>query len=307
MLQAKLKAVGGTHDGEVIPLQSKRFLIGREEDCHLRPNSDSVSRHHCAFIVDEFSVRVRDLGSTNGTYVNGQRVQGSVGLQSGDHVEIGNLEFEVVISSEAVGGKNAVASGETTQASSNAASPDFQVSSEDASAKTIVDIPVAEFPTGEDDNTRMRSGETTIIAAQPAANQLPPVEDLMAGPHDVEQPTPPPVSPAASPAQPIVDPMFLQQQLQQLLQQQLAQQQASPPPSVGAQTPPATAKKPGMDLPEVRLPDPEETGVKDEPPPPKAEEQTEDEKQEDKPEAPKEDSRNVAADIIRKYMRRRGT
>jgi predicted component of type VI protein secretion system len=47
--------------------------------------------------MDQFSVRLRDLGSTNGTFVNGQRVQGQTILQPGDRIVIGKLEFEIAI------------------------------------------------------------------------------------------------------------------------------------------------------------------------------------------------------------------
>ncbi len=97
MLQAKLKVVGGRHHGRVIPLATKKFLIGREQDCHLRPNSELVSRHHCVFSVDDFSVHVRDLGSTNGTFVNDQRVRGEILLNTGDRIRVGKLDFEMVI------------------------------------------------------------------------------------------------------------------------------------------------------------------------------------------------------------------
>lgn len=97
MLKAELKVVGGKQHGSLIPLQTRKFLVGREQDCQLRPASDSVSRHHCVFTVDDFSVRLRDLGSTNGTFVNGQRVQGQAILQPGDRILIGKLEFEIVI------------------------------------------------------------------------------------------------------------------------------------------------------------------------------------------------------------------
>lgn len=97
MLRAELKVVGGKQHGSLIPLQTKKFLVGREQDCQLRPSSESVSRHHCVFTLDDFGVRVRDLGSTNGTFVNGQRVQGQVILQPGDRILIGKLEFEIVI------------------------------------------------------------------------------------------------------------------------------------------------------------------------------------------------------------------
>ena len=97
MVYAELKVVGGKHAGQVIPLNRRKFLIGREQDCQLRPNSEMVSRHHCVFSVDEYSVRLRDLGSTNGTLVNGERIRKDVVLVAGDKVIIGNLEFELVI------------------------------------------------------------------------------------------------------------------------------------------------------------------------------------------------------------------
>ncbi|SFH52889.1 FHA domain-containing protein [Planctomicrobium piriforme] len=97
MRQAELYVASGKQMGAVIPLPDGKFLIGREEDCHLRPNSDLVSRHHCVFTVDDFTVRIRDLGSTNGTLVNGERIRGGVILNSGDVVSIGKIEFRVVI------------------------------------------------------------------------------------------------------------------------------------------------------------------------------------------------------------------
>ena len=97
MLQAELKVTSGKQAGNTIPLPPGKFLVGREEDCHLRPNSDMVSRHHCVFTIDEYAVRVRDLGSTNGTLVNGERIRGGVVLKTGDVVSIGKLEFEVLL------------------------------------------------------------------------------------------------------------------------------------------------------------------------------------------------------------------
>ncbi|MFO1007162.1 MAG: FHA domain-containing protein [Planctomycetaceae bacterium] len=97
MIQAELRIAAGNRLGSSIPLPQGKFLVGREEDCHLRPNSDLVSRHHCVFTVDDFSVRLRDLGSTNGTFVNGERLKGAVMLKQGDRVLIGKLDFEVIM------------------------------------------------------------------------------------------------------------------------------------------------------------------------------------------------------------------
>jgi predicted component of type VI protein secretion system len=72
-----------------------RFLIGRSEECQLRPNSEKISRHHCVILLGEGSASIRDLGSKNGTLVNGERVVGEQELKAGDVLEVGPLKFEV--------------------------------------------------------------------------------------------------------------------------------------------------------------------------------------------------------------------
>ncbi|QDT38321.1 FHA domain-containing protein [Stratiformator vulcanicus] len=96
MIQAFLKVLGGKHEGKLVPLPQGKFLVGREKDCHLRPSSELISRHHCVFQLDEYAVRLRDLGSTNGTGVNGSRLHGETVLDNGDRVVIGPLNFEIV-------------------------------------------------------------------------------------------------------------------------------------------------------------------------------------------------------------------
>src|SRR5258706_4260269 len=70
-------------------------VIGRREDCDLRIPVSEVSRKHCRFIKDGDVLRVEDLGSSNGTYHNGQRVSGSVALEPGDSVQVGPVVFVV--------------------------------------------------------------------------------------------------------------------------------------------------------------------------------------------------------------------
>ena len=71
-MKVQLVVVRGKPEGKVIPLVGPNFKIGRGETCHLRPNSEQVSREHAEFTIDADAVIVRDLGSRNGTLVNGK-------------------------------------------------------------------------------------------------------------------------------------------------------------------------------------------------------------------------------------------
>lgn len=85
-----LVKVDGTQ--QVLPLRKSRLVVGRQEGCHIRLNSAAVSRQHCELAVDDAKVSVKDLGSSNGTYVNKRRVS-STDLAPGDVVCVGNFVF----------------------------------------------------------------------------------------------------------------------------------------------------------------------------------------------------------------------
>jgi pSer/pThr/pTyr-binding forkhead associated (FHA) protein len=104
-MEVKLAVVHGKHAGQEIPIPGPKFFIGRAEDCNLRPHSDLVSRHHCVVMVEEGFVAVRDFNSKNGTFVNGQRIAGETELKSGDHLKVGQIEFEVQIAATIAGKK----------------------------------------------------------------------------------------------------------------------------------------------------------------------------------------------------------
>jgi pSer/pThr/pTyr-binding forkhead associated (FHA) protein len=94
-MELSLKVLSGRNAGQVIKVPVTKFIIGRSEDCHLRPHSDLVSRHHCALLIDNGTVAIRDFNSKNGTFVNGEKVVGQCDLKSGDKVAVGQLVFEV--------------------------------------------------------------------------------------------------------------------------------------------------------------------------------------------------------------------
>ena len=95
----QLVVAGGNRTGQVVPITVEKFVIGRAEDCHLRPRSEMISRYHCVIHVGD-DVVVRDLGSKNGVRLNGERVSAEQKIKNGDKLVIGPLEFYVHIASD---------------------------------------------------------------------------------------------------------------------------------------------------------------------------------------------------------------
>jgi pSer/pThr/pTyr-binding forkhead associated (FHA) protein len=96
-MEVRLKVLVGKSAGQELVIPGPKFFIGRAEDCQLRPRSDLISRHHCALLVEDGFLAVRDFGSKNGTLVNGDRVAGERELKAGDKLTVGPLEFEVCL------------------------------------------------------------------------------------------------------------------------------------------------------------------------------------------------------------------
>jgi predicted component of type VI protein secretion system len=94
-MKLRLVVANGVHAGKAIPITVPQFVIGRDPQCQLRPASPAISKRHCAVLVRGGQVLVRDFGSTNGTFVNDQLVQGEAELHDGDNLKVGPLEFTV--------------------------------------------------------------------------------------------------------------------------------------------------------------------------------------------------------------------
>lgn len=113
-----LTVMGGKHNGRQIPVHVPEFRIGRDQRCHLRPNSPDVSRFHCAIIQRPKGVFIKDYGSKNGTLVNHRLLQGGeLQLQDGDIIEVGPLAFIVSIVGVAEPVGSTVVPGEQTEES----------------------------------------------------------------------------------------------------------------------------------------------------------------------------------------------
>src|SRR5438093_2151939 len=83
------------HDGgPPIELVKDLSLAGRKEDCDIRLDHKSVSKQHCVIVKTDGLLLLRDLGSTNGTRVNGQRIRRAA-LLPNDKLTIANFSFKI--------------------------------------------------------------------------------------------------------------------------------------------------------------------------------------------------------------------
>jgi pSer/pThr/pTyr-binding forkhead associated (FHA) protein len=90
-MRARLVSLDG---GPSVDLSKDLTLVGRDEDCDVRLDHKSISKLHCVIVKTDGLLLIRDLGSTNGTRVNGQRVRRAA-LLPNDTLGIANLKFQV--------------------------------------------------------------------------------------------------------------------------------------------------------------------------------------------------------------------
>lgn len=171
-MELTLKVVSGKHAGQKLRVPAPKFLIGRGDDCQLRPNSDMVSRHHCVLLVGSGGAVVRDLGSRNGTFVNDERIEGDRPLKAGDRLSIGQLKFEVSIKQDpAVEEKPKIVdlSGATEKTAAKATSDDLDV----------LELFKSDSSPSMRDTVRLEASETiattreSLVEPNPAADEPP--------------------------------------------------------------------------------------------------------------------------------------
>jgi len=104
-MEVKLRVVGGKNAGQELPVGGARFVIGRGDGCQLRAKSQAIAERHCELELAPGLVRLHDLGSSQGTFVNDQRVSGSRDLKIGDQLRVGPLTFELCLDAKLAGKK----------------------------------------------------------------------------------------------------------------------------------------------------------------------------------------------------------
>lgn len=102
-VNTQLQLEGKNQDGSfwVIPIEHSPFTVGRGKGSNLFLAADGVSRHHAEIFESHDGWRVKDLGSTNGTYVNGRRLTEELLLKHGDYITIAEIRFNVIEQADA--------------------------------------------------------------------------------------------------------------------------------------------------------------------------------------------------------------
>lgn len=90
-----LEAIQGNEGRYSIPIDKDPFFIGRKQDCHLILQGKDVSRTHAKIFSNESFLFIKDLDSTNGTFINTVRIQHETRLKSGDIIQFGSIEFKI--------------------------------------------------------------------------------------------------------------------------------------------------------------------------------------------------------------------
>jgi pSer/pThr/pTyr-binding forkhead associated (FHA) protein len=96
---ASLLVQNGKMNGRRVNLGPGSYLLGRDVQCQICIGSPRVSRLHCEFTVGLTDIAVRDVGSRNGTMVNGLVIDDSVTLKVGDIVDVGPVQLELITTS----------------------------------------------------------------------------------------------------------------------------------------------------------------------------------------------------------------
>lgn len=96
-MNVSLMMVNAAGDAKELRIKRLPAIVGRGDDCDVRVPVASVSRKHCELFDDDDELLVRDAGSSNGTYVNREKVVGQHELSPGDLLAIGPLVFVVRI------------------------------------------------------------------------------------------------------------------------------------------------------------------------------------------------------------------
>jgi pSer/pThr/pTyr-binding forkhead associated (FHA) protein len=139
--QWALRFISGKYQGGEFPLRPHReIIIGRSSDLDMVLVEDMVSRKHAKITTDENAVTIQDLGSTNGTFVNGEKVR-KADLKDGDRILIGTSIIKIVY----VEGESTNSMSETEARSKMAVAANRRAAAPKSMAGSIEEIPLPDL------------------------------------------------------------------------------------------------------------------------------------------------------------------
>ncbi len=177
-MEVNLIVANGKQMGKKISISSPRFLIGRGEGCNLRPQSSLVSRKHCVILIEKDAAAIEDFGSTNGTFVNDERLTERRALNTGDRIKVGMLELEVqvVVAEKKKSNIRVVQQAAARAAAAAVDDDDFDVSRWLGEDDETPITPARKEPSVGDDTMSGKSMVDTTPMILPPPHQLPPPE-----------------------------------------------------------------------------------------------------------------------------------
>ena len=115
-----LRFISGKYQGGEFPLRMNReIIIGRSSDLDMVLVEDMVSRRHAKITSTEADVFIQDLGSTNGTFVNGEKISGRARLSEGDRILVGTSIIKLVAADSTASGQTEAEARQRLEAGAN--------------------------------------------------------------------------------------------------------------------------------------------------------------------------------------------
>ncbi|WP_169974122.1 FHA domain-containing protein [Tautonia rosea] len=200
----QLVVLKGRSAAKTLRLADGVTTIGRQDGCELTVRSSQVSRKHCQLFEKKGLLLVKDLGSANGTFVNGKRIEEQRVLEPGDLLMVGPIEFRVESLGSAVT-SGAEAQNVTVGSGSGAKSSDTAIPEPVEAPIALDDDDVLEFVIGGDEEQPQPS-PAPAKSASPGKASTPESAPPATRPSPKPQASPAAKAPAAKQAKPKQEP-----------------------------------------------------------------------------------------------------
>lgn len=204
-MQASLQLLHRTANIQQIRLRPETS-IGRAPECELRIASSQISRRHCRVLIENDRVYIEDLGSSNGTIVNGVLIapHERVELSAGDEITIGPAQFQLKMNSANTTPRIPPLGSLLAGALNSLSSTILGGRKEASGESTTQAIPVQSMPTQPDSKNPVVADQESSVTLEPSP--LTTTDDLSAQVSGVDESQPAlPVIPDALPVVPSID------------------------------------------------------------------------------------------------------